>query len=477
MFSSLAQASLSPSEMTEAKNSIRDKIRASAGISTFEANREKLENLIDVKELAFTNGVLIRTLSEIDARSFQTGHLASDVWSGSIWHQYLGLTAMRYMWPEAAHADSWQEAWAFASRPGQSFFDIAMGGTDEERDNLGPAEKYDLLVGSSENDKKGILSKYEWAQGADSLQRYGKVPKWFGYCHGWAAASFSLPRPESTVEVPSADGTQMIRFYPHDLKALATVLWANALPPVRLIGTRCQTPKPLPHDKDGRIVDPTCQGVSPGTFHLALVNQIQGAHRVLLMDADYDIQVWNQPIVAYSYKYFNPETKKRGDKFAQSVIAIEQFSKDKFKKYRSKDARQIVGVEMQVEYGQGTKPNHNPLDSRRFDQTRKATYKYDLELDASGEVIGGEWYQVRHPGFLWAVPQGTIAVSDFESQAKGDWDPSQPVPVAWTLAAEKAGEKGQPLAKVVQKLIELSRRPHLETFRLSGRAVPSDRAN
>ena len=444
-------------DIMAAKNEVRDKIRAAAGFTILSDSPEKLENLIDTNELSFINGTLIRKLSDIDSRNFQKGRVQEDVWSGSIWHQYRGLTSLRYMVPEAANAPSWQAAFQFISEPGQTFFDVATQGTDEDRDILGPAEKYDLLIGRAADHKGGILSKYEWDQGADSLKRYGKVAKWYGYCHGWAAASFSVPRPTSTVEVPSADGTRTIRFYPHDLKALATVLWANALPQVRLVGARCLSEKPQ-RDKDGRILDPNCLGVSPGIFHLALVNQLQGAHRVLLMDADYDIQVWNQPIIAYSYRYFNPENpRKVSPKFESSVIAVDAFATDKYKKYRSPDARKIVGVEMKIEYGQGTKPNHNPIDGPQYDQSRHATYKYDLELNAAGEVIGGEWYQIRHPGFLWVVPIDSLAASDFESEAEGAWNPSRSVPALWSQAAEKSANKGQPLAKIVKKLIELSR--------------------
>src|SRR5690606_32180514 len=67
---------------------------------------------------------------------------------------------------------------------------------------LSPAEKYDLLVG----DKAGTLTQTMWREGAVYWNEHGDVETWMGYCHGWAAASFLLPRPTKTVYLKDSTG-------------------------------------------------------------------------------------------------------------------------------------------------------------------------------------------------------------------------------------------------------------------------------
>jgi len=49
------------------------------------------------------------------------------------------------------------------------------------------------------------------------------VETWMGICHGWAPASYMLARPRRTLSLKSPDGV-LIRFFPSDVKALASLL-------------------------------------------------------------------------------------------------------------------------------------------------------------------------------------------------------------------------------------------------------------
>ena len=440
----------------EAKNLSRQKIMDASRSGARSHLTERLDGLIDIADLVDAGGRILKTAREIDARGLNKVRLKSDVWSGAAWQRYRGHTAVRYNLPVARDAKSWLEAWAFVTTPGRTFFEIATGVAQTKRDDLSPAEKYDLLISTPHARPSGVFSYYEWELGRTEQTETNSVAKWHGYCHGWAPAATLAKRPSLAIEVPTADGRSKVRFFPSDIKALISALWANALPETRLIGSRCDVANPE-KDANGRVIDERCFNVNPGTFHLALANQIGLAKRPLLIDATYDIEVWNQPVISYEYKYFNPQTQKPATSFAEGVIAIEAYKKDKFRKYRSPSAHQVVGVSLDIEYVGNAQSNHKPTDSSSRDSVKKVTYLYDLELDMRGEIIGGEWYQLKHPDFVWTVAKNARAVSDVESQVTGYWNPKQPVPIAWRSLAEQAAAKGQPLAAIVERLIRFAR--------------------
>lgn len=440
-----------------AKNISRDKILKASGLSTRQAMTEKIEDLIDPSDIAGTGGRIVKSPALAEHLGLNQSVLNNDAWSGSYWPMYLGHTAQRYSISAAKNANSWLEAWAQVSTAGKTFLDAAMGRSPAVVvDDLGPAEKYDLLIAAPPEQPQGSLSKYEWDHGREELKNSGSVSKWLGYCHGWAPAAVMFKRPMSIAEVPSADGLRRVRFYPSDIKALATTLWANALPPARIVGSRCDNANPEV-DENGHIVDEACFSANPGVFHMALINQVGVAKRNLWIDVSYSAEVWNHPITRYLFRYFNPESGTAGA-FDESVIAIEDYTKDKFKKYRPDNARQIVGVAMQIEYVTETLPFHTLTDGPSQDMRKTVTYRYDLELDHRGEIIGGEWYQLKHPDFIWSVAKDARAVSDNETDVKGVWNSQSPIPLSWRAEALHAATKGQPLAAIVEKLAKLSRK-------------------
>src|SRR6185436_9002354 len=98
------------------------------------------------------------------------------------------------------------------------------------------------------------------------------------------------------------DGKTPLLFYPSDLKGLASLLWATTDPPSRGVGGRCEDTNPK-KDRNGRVISPACFDSNPGTWHLAVVNQIGVAKRSMVIDATYDFEVWNQPVYGYRYRY------------------------------------------------------------------------------------------------------------------------------------------------------------------------------
>ena len=456
----LSSVALTP-DQAEARRLSRLQILAAV---PHRGRREKLsdpiETLVKPDSLKITPGAVLRDPRAMETLKLTSATLKLDVWSGPSWEEFRGGTAIRYILAPAMKAVDWLTAWAFVSTPGQTLADVLAGDSKTAVDDLGPAEKYDLLLQSRGVATTPALSGYEWNLGRETQLKEGKVLHWYGYCHGWAAASFLSPRPQKAVSVPIPapfGQPQSVIFYPSDIKALSTVLWANALPPLAMLGSRCSQLSPK-HDANGRVIDEACFDVNPGTFHIALINQVGNAGRVLLMDGSYDVEIWNQPVFAYSYVYFNPQTGKAGA-FDKSAIAMADYHKDKFHKYRAVDAKSVVGVVMKVTYGHEGAATHALVDGPKNDNAHSVKYVYDLELDDAGTIIGGEWAQAQHPDFLWGFNDDDAkAVSLADAALTGEWSVTAPLPADWVSAARgAASSQGVPLAHIVDGLISASR--------------------
>lgn len=404
------------------------------GILSESQENDQAADLVD--ELKFTDPVSMEKSGLLAAKLTETP------WSSDYWPIYSGMIAKRYE-SENASLD-WKE----------NFENFVATTNSTSLDMLSPSEKYDLIVG----DEKKILTAAMWAEGRSYYDSQGKVERWMGLCHGWAPAAYMVPRPAKTVTVLAADGTTKLKLFPSDIKALAILLWAKGHAPTRFIGGRCNVKDPA-KNSNGRVIEQDCYDTNPGTWHLSVVNQIGVAKRSFVMDATYDYQVWNQPISGYKYSYFNPKTREPVKTLREATIKLKNFTADKFKDFRSANATQVVGVAMDVTYIVETQPIHNTLDTPEDDNFMTVTYLYDLELDDDGKIIGGEWYENRHPDFLWTPPQGAraVAASDRAIPSDENWSGEQAVPNSWRDAAKQSSRHGQPLAHVVEALVILSK--------------------
>jgi hypothetical protein len=388
------------------------------------------------------DSLVLTKLSDMDAQGLKSAKLAESPWSDDYWGLYAGSIAKRYADPKFSVSDDWKK--------NTDQLKTAATSTDV----LSPAEKWDLLVG----DAGKTMTNYNINTGKGYYERSGKVETWMGICHGWAPAAYMVPRPQKTVEVTAADGTTKIKFYPSDLKALASSLWANARASTRFIGGRCNTMNPA-KDEIGRIKDQACRDTNAGTWHLSIVNQIGKAKRSFVLDATFDYEVWNQPVYSYSYSYFNPKTNQYTSSLASATVKRTDFTTtqpDKFAKYRAANSVSIVGVAMDVKWVVETRPSTNSPDSPSRDAISGARYLYTLELDAAGNIVGGEWLQNAHPDFLWTPPVGA------KPSVTGDpglaaWDGKTALPQTVRTAAASKSLSGVPLPSVLDALVKLSR--------------------
>jgi len=385
-------------------------------------------------------------------------------------------------------------------RSRESLWPRATSLTADEIDVLSPAEKYDLLVGDTEF----TLARSVW-EGIDyrhhhtpDLDESGRIrtdengniiyrprgtpltPTWAGICNGWAAAALSLPRPNHTVTLSSPFG-QTITFYPADIRALASHLWARSSintatvsaggpPVIRHAGVRCNE-SPVRRDSGGRPKNEDCADVDPGVWHLSVLNKLGVDQVGLVIDKNFKGGVSNHPVYFYEYHYFNPETGKDGD-FASSLVPFSEVRRDPYADYRSPDAVYMIGVEMQAKSLEWIKRTHEHIFTVANDKTTDEEYMYDLELDADMRVVGGEWRFLKknrkpfnfglrmasHPDFIWAPLPGwkAYSIGDFAAE-DGAWRGTGALPTTWQMGIAQASRSSQPLAEIVDLLIELSR--------------------
>ena len=400
-------------------------------------NNDQAENLVD--ELRFFR------LQEMEQEGMMSAQVSVAPWSSDYWAISLGSLARRYADPGFPNSSNWQTNINYISTTRSSSVD-----------QLSPSEKYDLLVGDSHQ----TLTRAMIDAGVPYFKSYGKVEPWMGICHGWAPASFMIARPEHAIEVTAANGQTKIQFYPSDIKALSSLLWANGAPKTRFIGGRCDEKHPA-EDANGHILNPDCFDTNPGTWHTAIVNQIGVSKRSFVIDATYDYEVWNQPVYSYEYVYFNPSTLQYVNNLNDATVSRSSFHNDRFTKYRSSNTAYMAGIVMKLTYVAETTPSHNLSDSETFDRRISVNYFYDLELDDQYRIIGGEWYQRQHPDFMWLPEPNARATSIgdlyIESSHSAAWDPQDPLPASWTHAAQEGSKRSQPLAAIVDALVTHSK--------------------
>ena len=380
-------------------------------------------------------------LEQMRAENLERAQLPRQPWSGWYWPLYQGGLAYRYADPKFPQVTDWNVLSAYLLET----LGLVSG------PELSPAEKYDLLVG----DLNFTLSRNMLSL-ANARLSNGSVPGWLGFCGGWANAAMNLPKPVHSVIVTAHDNRTQIEFRPTDLEALATLLWANGSVPYRMAGRLCQQVR-IVRDASGRAIDPDCQDNNPATWHLSVVNQIGLSHRGLVIDADPSYQIWNHPVFSYDYKYFNPATELPAGSLEEAKIKQSDFLKDRFSAFRARNTIFLVGIEMQTTFMFFKAPSLtlSPSPPSEENETRTALYRYDLELDSSGKIIGGEWYSFLHPDVIWVASPGAHPLSIADSQLAGtpDWIRGEPIPEGWQEAAITAAAVTQPLARIVDDLL------------------------
>lgn len=427
LLSSPITSDLPPDSVAAAKYQARKPIIDSAPkeIRGRRLSVQSIRYFFDRNELP--NNRVIQSLEKMEEASLLSASLKTEPWSDHYWPLYKGVLGARYVDQDFYFGDSFLEYLKYVNQPINNFLSLFKASTSENknRNMLSPSEKYDLLIGYDPQSThsptllaRGMITHKMWEQGNLYQQAYNKVETWMGICHGWAPASYMLPAPQNAISVVVEHDRSPLTLYPSDIKALGSYLWSfeNTVPTSSL-GGRCEK-KASDLKKDptsGAIIDEICFDVNPQTWHLAVVNQIGVAKRSFVIDATFDYEVWNQPILSYEYSYFNPKTGDRVKTFNEALA--ESGSWDPFRNIRKRNgatAAQIVGIVMTLKYMVETSPNHSTHQPNSYNQV---TYMYDLEVEKhrAGYIpVGGEWYSNIHPDFIWNPVKNGRPISSLE---------------------------------------------------------------
>lgn len=318
------------------------------------------------------------------------GRLDREPWSDTYWPENEGGITHRWQTGE-------QHTYRFWTK------EEALQATPEQVAKLSPSEKYDLFAGN-------------YAFPLSERERSSNSPDeaaWTGYCHGWAPASMQYDEPHP-VTVTNPDGID-VAFGSADLKALLTYYVGVVLPssygagslPFRTgavgIGTRCG---------NNRVDNPACHDTNPGALHVVMANRLGLQGQGLVLDVDAGYQTWNQPLYSYRSEILTTRAPSAGA--AETAVR-----------------EHILASELT--WGMEIQPMWEPVLGTPHQELKTVELLYTVELDAAGEVVGGQWVFDDGNG-LWTLGQVWDFLADFDRD--GDSAPDLTVDERSALVGE-----------------------------------------
>lgn len=385
------------------------------------------------------------------------GETTFPLWSDDYWKTRYGGLSFRYA--SGKYFNNYKEAIGAYTQPiAWSLLNLELSDplkVSERIREWSPSEKYDLSLG----EENFGLTNAQKKEGESVLGENGDVESWMGICHGWSAAAIMVPPPMKAVSVFGPKGSSVL-WYPHEIRALASLSWANGLSRNGFVGGRCNAKNAETHP-NGRLKDPNCFDNNPATFHLALGNLIGIQKGSFIMDASFDYEVWNQPIHSYEFTYFNPlDVSKKSTVWSEVAVPYDAAfkEKDRFQKplTRGPNVKSVVGAIAKVTYLSEVRPIPEPKP--RDPELVSVFYTYDLEIgEENGKLVptGGEWHTNFHPDFLWVPEKGEVAISAHDAvriEFTGKEKPGADV----VALAEKASRLNMPLCKPLAYLVNES---------------------
>lgn len=306
---------------------------------------------------------------------------------------------------------------------------------------LSPAEKYDVFMGHT--DSYPLVNWERWrvgweqvaylqnlkAQGVTAAAWPTQIPTWMGMCMGWAFASINYKEPKSIIlenTALPADKQIKVPFGASDIKALLMFyqrtysFYKGILPGdiYKRVGQRCN---------DATKKSAACLDTNAGSFHIVLANLIGLQKKGLVADLDNGPEVWNFPIFAYSSK-----VKKTGfgKTYTPELMAVGMRAEP--------GTAEIYEVETQLKVKEETVQSWNDLSThapknwavREYKDDGRAAnpskpYKYYIEVNSNGNIIGGEWMpKSDYPDLLWDRPAAPFKAGDYLSKLQEIYDKS-----------------------------------------------------
>lgn len=309
------------------------------------------------------------------------GSLTKAPWSGDYWPTYKG--GITYRWNSDK---STNENIAYDLNEATNIKSL------DALSKLSPSEKYDLFLGrtdfpltSYERERTNVLKTIP---GTDAYDSSFKIPTWEGLCHAWAPATILFDSP-SPVVVKGLSG-QEIPFGASDIKALLTYHLHHNKAQTQFLGGRCNVDLAdlkrqlqrgeITKAQYNRVAENgACEDTNAGAFHIVLTNQIALKDQGFIADVTRDLEVWNQAVHSY-------ET---------SIISTKMGASKKAAPGTVKEITVLTKMHYTVEI------QHSYDETSEYNSTYTKSYRYTLELDKNGRIIGGEWISEDRPDFLW----------------------------------------------------------------------------
>lgn len=233
---------------------------------------------------------------------------------------------------------------------------------------LAPSEKLDLLNGD-----------YSYAIRRDVEEHSSKTDAiWHGICNGWAPAALNHnePLPKTLV---NPDGIQ-VPFGSSDIKALLSYYYAfkHEVDSTHQMGRRCNINFGTHCDDD----------LNAGAFHMVLANKLGLEQTSFIADVERYRQVWNHDVNEYTSTIVNSNLAPADDSAPGTVKRIQVKTVMSFvSSIKANNWNTVLGTDDHVN------------DVRN--------YEYYLDIDAQGNIIGGEWISRARPDFIWTMSKAT----------------------------------------------------------------------
>ncbi len=320
----------------------------------------------------------------------RSGSAINKPWTDSYWPKNKGGISLRWQTNESHTYQS----------PGR---DEVMAMSEAELAQLSPSEKYDLFVGNYE-----YALNYRITSGNRATES-----SWQGYCHGWTIASMHFDEPQP-VTVVNPDGVR-IPFGSSDVKALLTIFQGEVVrstysvaeipfkKETRVMGSLCLSNEPT---------SPQCADTNPGSFHIAMANYLGIQQRAFGIDATTTYEKWNHPVFDYRTTLLE---RQRTNATGANAVAERLY------------------IRSDVTYALEIEPAWNPMnDSPEYPQKTKA-YHYTLELDAAGNIVGGEWLTALEGGRYMSLSEAITYLTELDENSDGrpDLDNEQVKNTIW----------------------------------------------
>jgi hypothetical protein len=335
----------------------------------------------------------------------QSGQSANTPWPDTYWptannginHRWTGDQGVDGFSPAEKYDlafNGWVPTAEFAAQKPFDAGNCSATWNTEYYTNLGPLARFVSENRGNKNGRDKTDNDNDTKVDECEQEDVDGVEWWWGLCHAWVPAALNEPEPIHDVVQNG------VTFYPSDIKALMIQAYNRSRS--FILGGRCNTKEPK-RDETGRIIDDACRDTNAGSFHLIITNMI-GRHKLAIAeDRTYDYQVWNQP----AYKY---EITQQTEVDLKKALELINSKEADYTKINAKATR-WMDVKATLYYVTESNAEKTPRVPHIESYTRTDRYHYLLEIDAAGEIIGGEWIlgttehpdwgTSKQPDFLW----------------------------------------------------------------------------